>query len=126
MKGKLQLLEYDINDLAIDNRGAIYSFVPKDPIVEFCYQFTNKNATRGFHYHEEYDEYVMLVDGEWIYTEYLDNGETRKIVMGPGQTIYIPRLAPHSFVPLTDCKSVSFLTKKWNDCTKPLTPIKKS
>jgi len=121
MEGKLQLLEIDINDLAVDNRGVIYSFVPKDPIVEFCYQYTNKGATRGFHHHEEFDEYVMLVDGEWIYTEYLYDRGTRKIVMGTGQTIYIPRLTPHSFVAISDCKSVSFLTKKWNDCAKPIT-----
>jgi ribosomal protein L16 Arg81 hydroxylase len=66
----------------------------------------------------------MLVQGEGIYLERLEDGTDRKIVMGAGQTIYIPRLTPHTFVPLTDCKSVSLLTKKWDDSVNPITPLK--
>ena len=35
MSGKIQLLMPDINDKGIDSRGAIYSYVPYDKIVEF-------------------------------------------------------------------------------------------
>lgn len=121
---KIQILTPDINDLAVDHRGAIYSYVPKDNIVEFVYINTKQGVTRGDHYHEEFDEYIMLVDGEGIYVELLEDGTKRKIVMAAGQTIYIPRLTPHTFIPLTDCKSVSFLTKTWNSCDKPITSIK--
>jgi mannose-6-phosphate isomerase-like protein (cupin superfamily) len=123
MTGKIQLLTPDINDKAVDARGAIYSYVPKDAIVEFCYIVTNLGSTRGHHYHKEFDEYIMLVEGEGIYLELLDDKTVRKIVMGPGQTIYLPRLTPHTFVPLTACKSVSFLTKPWNDCDEPITGV---
>ena len=123
MTGKIQLLQPDINDKAIDNRGAIYSFIPHDTIVEFCYIDTKQGSKRGHHYHEEFDEYIMLVQGEGIYLERIEDGTDRKIVMGAGQTINIPRLTPHTFVPLTDCKSVSLLTKRWNDSIKPITPL---
>ena len=124
MTGKIQLLDPDISDLGVDHRGAIYSYVPKDKIVEFVYLSTKQGVTRGDHYHEEFDEYIMLVHGEGIYIELLDDGSKRKILMAPGQTIYIPKLIPHTFIPLTDCKSVSFLTKPWNKCKKPITSIK--
>lgn len=123
MTGRIQLLSPDINDMAIDGRGAIYSFVPYDSIVEFCYIDTKQGSQRGHHYHEEFDEYIMLVQGEGIYLERLDNGPDRKIVMGAGQCIYIPAFTPHTFVPLTDCKSVSLLTKQWNATQKPITRI---
>lgn len=124
MSGKIQLLVPDINDKAIDHRGAIYSFVPFDKIVEFVYIDTKAGVTRGHHYHTEFNEYILLVHGEGIYLEPLENGTTRKIVMGAGQAIYIPVGAIHTFVPLTDCKAVSMLTKQWNDCKQPIIAIK--
>jgi oxalate decarboxylase/phosphoglucose isomerase-like protein (cupin superfamily) len=124
MKKHLQLLNPTINDKAVDHRGAIYSFVPDTPIVEFCYQYTNKGNARGFHCHNEYDEYVMVITGEMIYVEHFDDGTTNKIVMGPGDTVFIPKMCYHSFIPITDCKSVNFLTKKYDDCLQPFTPLK--
>jgi uncharacterized RmlC-like cupin family protein len=124
MNGRIQLLEPDIADKAVDHRGAIYSYVPQQAIVEFVYIDTKQGVTRGDHYHKEFDEYIMLVSGEGIYVEVLGNQQRRRIVMGAGQCIYIPALTPHTFVPLTDCKSVSFLTKRWDHCVEPITPIK--
>ena len=123
MTGKIQLLAPNINDNAVDSRGAIFSFLPYDAIVEWCYIYTKPNATRGHHYHKEFDEYIMLVEGEGIYFEILKDKQKRKIIVGPGTTIYIPKNTPHTFVPFTECKSVSFLTKKWNDCKEPITKV---
>lgn len=125
MTGRIQLLEPDIDDKAVDHRGAIYSFIPKDALVEFVYIDTKKGSTRGHHYHKEFDEYILLVHGEGLYIEPLEDGTNRKIVMGAGQTVYIPRMTPHTFVPITDCKSVSMLTKPWNTCQSPITPYKR-
>jgi mannose-6-phosphate isomerase-like protein (cupin superfamily) len=124
MTGKIQLLEPSIGDNAVDHRGAIYSYIPRDAIVEFVYIDTKQGVTRGDHYHKEFDEYIMLVSGEGIYIEVLSSGQRRRIVMGPGQCIYIPALTSHTFVPLTDCKSVSFLTRRWDHCVEPTTLIK--
>ena len=123
MTGKIQILNPDIGAKAVDDRGAIYSYVPFNAIVEFCYITTKAGVTRGHHYHKEFDEYIMLVDGEGIYLEPLEDGTVRKIVVGPGQTIYLPKLTPHTFVPLTNCKSVSLLTRQWNHCQEPITTV---
>jgi dTDP-4-dehydrorhamnose 3,5-epimerase-like enzyme len=124
MSGKIQVLVPDIGDKAVDSRGAIFSFIPFSNIVEFNYLHTKQGVTRGHHYHEEFDEYILLTHGEGIYLEPLEDGTTRKIPMGAGQAIYIPAFTAHTFVPLTDCKSVSLLTFKWNSCKKPITPVK--
>jgi dTDP-4-dehydrorhamnose 3,5-epimerase-like enzyme len=124
MTGKIQLLTPEIADKALDSRGAIYSYIPYDSVVEFCYIDTKVGSIRGQHYHKEFDEYIMLVHGEGVYLEQLEDSTVRKIVMGTGYTVYIPAYTPHTFFPLTDCKSVSFLTKRWNDSKEPITPIK--
>jgi len=123
MTGKIQLLAPDINDKGVDNRGAIYSYIPMDSIVEFVYIDTKAGVRRGQHFHTEFDEYILLVHGEGLYLETLEDKTIRKIIFGPGQCIYIPSGTAHTFVPLTDCKQVSFLTKRWNDCINPITPI---
>jgi len=125
MTGKIKILEPDIGEKAVDHRGAIFSYVPKDPIVEVVYIKSNPTGVRGKHYHKHFDEYIMMVQGEGIYYEPLEDGNERKIIIGAGQTIYIPKYTPHTFWPLTECKSVSMLTAKWNDFEDPITPYKK-
>jgi len=122
MKDKIRLLAPDISTKGVDHRGAIYSYVPHNAILEFVYIDTKQGVTRGHHYHEEYDEYIMLMQGEGLYVCPQPNGTVEHIIMGAGQAIHIPQGCPHTFVPLTDCKSVSMLTKPWNQCDRPLTP----
>ena len=43
-----------------DGRGAIFSFVPDKPILEWTHQFINKGKIRGNHCHPEFDEYILL------------------------------------------------------------------
>lgn len=104
-----------------DGRGAIFSFVPDQPIVEWTHQFINKGKIRGNHCHPEFDEYILLVDGEGIEIEKdTETGEEQYIYMSKGTCVYIPRGTSHVFLAITNCQSVSFLTKKWDDCDKPI------
>lgn len=125
MTGKIQLLTPEISDKSLDHRGAIFSYIPYHNLVEFVYIDTKQGTSRGHHYHKELDEYIVLTHGEGLYVELLADGNTKKIIIGAGQSIYIPAYTPHTFIPLTDCKSVSMLTKKWNECIEPITSIKK-
>ena len=34
--------------------------------------------------------------------------------------MYIPRNTYHVFAAITNCESVSFLTKRWDDCQEPI------
>lgn len=104
-----------------DGRGAIFSFVPDQPIAEFTHQFIKAGKIRGNHCHPEFDEYILLVDGSGVEVEKdLETGEEHFIQMAKGECIYIPRGTYHVFLAITDCQSVSFLTKKWDDCKVPI------
>jgi len=104
-----------------DGRGAIFSFVPDQPILEWTHQFIKAGKIRGNHCHPEFDEYIMLVDGVGVEVEV--DIKTRKesfIYMNKGECIFIPRNTYHVFLAVTDCQSVSFLTKRWDDCKRPI------
>lgn len=104
-----------------DGRGAVFSFVPDAPILEWTFQFINSGKVRGNHCHPEFDEYILLVDGAGVEVEKdLEVGEESFIYMNRGDCIFIPRGTYHVFLAITDCQSVSFLTKRWDDCGTPI------
>ena len=121
MIDKIKLIDPIIGDKALDSRRVILSYLPKDPILEFVYIDTKVGTTRGHHYHKEFEEYIILVEGNGVYLCPQPDGSTEKILMGPGQAIHIPRNCPHTFVPFTDCKAISMLTKPWDQCKEPIT-----
>ena len=104
-----------------DGRGAIFSYVPDTPILEWTHQFINKGKIRGNHCHPEFDEYILLVSGEGVEVEKnQETGEENYVYLAKGECVYIPRNTYHVFMAITDCESVSFLTKKWDDCDQPI------
>ncbi|MDP2593107.1 MAG: cupin domain-containing protein [bacterium] len=104
-----------------DGRGAIFSFVPDQPIAEWTHQFIKAGKIRGNHCHPEFDEYIMLVDGTGVEVEKdLKTGKEYFIEMSKGTCVFIPRNVYHVFLAVTDCQSVSFLTKRWDDCKEPI------
>lgn len=121
--GGIQVLEPVVSDSGIDSRGAVYTYVPEQNIKEFNYIFCRAGHNRGYHCHDEFDEYVMVVEGELVIVELLSNNQNKKIVLGPGQTVRIPQSVQHVFVPVTDVKFVNFLTKPWHLCNNPIKKI---
>jgi dTDP-4-dehydrorhamnose 3,5-epimerase-like enzyme len=104
-----------------DGRGAIFSFVPAAPIMEWTHQFIKAGKIRGNHCHPEFDEYIMLVDGVGVEVEVdIETGKENFIYMNKGECIYIPRGTYHVFMAISECQSVSFLTKRWDDCERPI------
>ena len=104
-----------------DGRGAIFSFIPNAPILEWTHQFIKSGKIRGNHSHPEFDEYILLVSGSGIEVEKdIESNNEYKIYMSKGSCVYIPRNTFHVFMAITDCESVSFLTKKWDDCDFPI------
>ena len=124
MQDKIQIVQPLIADSALDSRGSVYTYVPDQDIKEFNYIVTKAGSNRGYHCHKEFDEYVMLVEGEMIVIELLENAQNKKILLGPGQTVKIPQSVEHVFVSVTDCKFVNFLTKPWHLCSNPITKVK--
>ena len=67
---RIKKLDPEINPVTLDGRGVIQTFYPESlSIVEWNYIVTLKDAVRGHHYHKEFDEYIMFVEGEGVYTE---------------------------------------------------------
>jgi mannose-6-phosphate isomerase-like protein (cupin superfamily) len=119
---KIKYFEKSVNlDTIKDGRGAIFSFVPETPIYEWTHQFIKSGKIRGNHCHPEFDEYIMIVAGEGVEVEKdINSGKEEKFYMAKGSCIYIPANTYHVFMAITDCESVSFLTKPWDDCENPI------
>lgn len=118
---KLKRLVPECNlDTVRDGRGGIFTFYPEKPVVEFNFQFINKGKVRGNHYHPEFDEYYLFTEGNGVMVTKSDDGKEEFLYVGTGDCIYIPQGVPHVTHAITDIKYVTFLTKKWNDCTVPI------
>ena len=107
-----------------DQRGGILTFLPFDlPIAEFSFIFTNAGKARGFHYHEEFDEYVLITGGHGVYVEKGEDGQEYSLKMAAGECVYFPRGMPHTFFAITDVRMVALLTKPWDQCERPMVRI---
>jgi len=103
-----------------DGRGGIFTFWPEKPVVEFNFQFINKGTMRGNHYHPEFDEYYLFTEGNGVVVTKNDEGKEEFLYVGIGDCIFIPQGVSHVTYAITDIKYVTFLTKKWDDCEKPI------
>ena len=75
-----------------DGRGAIFTFVPDQPILEWTHQFIKAGKIRGNHCHPEFDEYILLVDGNGVEVEKdPDTGKDCFVNLSKGDCVYVPR-----------------------------------
>ena len=65
MKMKKIVADCNLNTIK-DGRGAIFSYIPEQPIYEWTHQFIHKGKVRGNHCHPEFDEYYLLTSGEGV------------------------------------------------------------
>ena len=121
---RITKLDPEINLITVkDGRGITSTYYPQtDDIKEWSYIVTLKGSVRGHHYHTEFDEYIMFVEGEGAYTE-ITNGEELVTPVSAGDCIYLPQGVPHTFYPTADCKMIAMITKRWNDCDEPITRL---
>lgn len=105
-----------------DHRGTILSFYPQEPIVEYNLMITRKGDERGYHYHPHFNEYMIVVEGECMFSEFTETG-VKKTKLNTGDSIRIPIGVPHTFTALTDFKFVSLLTKRWHDSEPPIVKV---
>ena len=120
----IRKLDPEINPITLkDGRGGIFTYYPEqgDPVVEWSFIVTLKGSQRGHHYHKEFDEYIMFVEGNGVYLELRDDGTEVPTPVASGDCVYLPKNIAHTFIPMADCKMVAMITKKWNDCDEPIT-----
>lgn len=105
-----------------DGRGGIFTFYPDRPILEVTPIFTKAGEMRGFHYHKEFEEYVLVMEGHGVYVEEAGHGNNNPFVkVGPGDCVQFKIGVSHTLRPITDMSMVALLTKRWHDCTEPIT-----
>tara|TARA_R110002074_G_scaffold330469_1_gene500977 strand:+ start:659 stop:1063 length:405 start_codon:yes stop_codon:yes gene_type:complete len=112
-------------DIFEDSRGTIFSFPIDDNLTEYNLMVTKKGDERGYHYHPEFNEYMMVVSGRCEYTEFVSNDEDITITLKVGDSIRIPINTSHKFRALEDYSFVSMLTKHWDKCNAPIVKVDK-
>ena len=119
---KIERIDPECNlDTVRDGRGGIFTFYPKDPIVEFNFNIIKAGKVRGNHFHPEFDEYYLVVDGEGVLVS-RDSSQSKEefLWLSRGQSTFTPKGVNHVFIAIKDTTLVTMLTKRWNDCKEPI------
>lgn len=107
-------------DTVRDGRGGIFTFYPKDPIVEFNLNIIKEGKVRGNHHHPEFDEYYLVTSGEGVLVWKDAESKEKFMYLSRGQCTRTPKNTSHVFYAITECTLVVLLTKKWDDCKTPI------
>ena len=105
-----------------DGRGGIFTWLPQDAIVEFNMLYFQPGKTRGDHYHPEFNEYFLVVDGSGVMVsrDSEDEKERHIIHMSKGMCVRNPIGVIHTFYAITSVTAIAMLSKKWDDCSLPI------
>ena len=108
-----------------DRRGSILTFIPDTPILEMTAITSKMGVERGYHYHPEFDEYVLLLRGHGTY--YQQDPRTGEDMLSidlySGECIYFPANCAHRLECKTDMHMVALLTKPWKECNEPIVHV---
>lgn len=108
----------------LDGRGGIFTWVLEDNIKEFNLLYFNTGKTRGNHYHPEFVEYFMVVEGSGAMVYKEDKGTPDNVVhMSKGICVRTPSGVAHAFQAITPVTAVVLLTKPWDACKTPIVRI---
>jgi mannose-6-phosphate isomerase-like protein (cupin superfamily) len=120
--GNIEVLSSSCNISTVqDGRGAILTWLPDLPIVEFNMLYFLPNKIRGNHYHPEFVEYFLIVSGSVIMvTKDPETGKEINVQAGEGTCFRTPPNTPHAVHAITNSICVSMLTKQWDDCRPPI------
>ncbi len=119
---KLEIVKPTCNPLTVyDGRGGIFTYIPKEPLVEFNMLYFQPGKSRGNHYHPEFNEYFLVVDGQGVMvTRDAPDAKEEVIHMSKGMCSRTPAGTVHAFYAITPVTAVALLTKKWDDCNPPI------
>jgi len=120
--GNIDVLESSCNiETVQDGRGAIFTFLPDMPIVEFNLIYFQPNKIRGNHYHPEFTEYFLVVSGTVVMvTKDPKTGKEVNMHAGSGTCFRTPPNTPHAIHAVVQSVCVACLTKPWDKCEYPI------
>ena len=111
-----------------DGRGGIFTWLPKEPIVEFNLLFFKPGKTRGFHYHPHFIEYLLCVDGNGVLVTRDDNNDPKTesaINLSKGVCTRAEKNSYHTVYSITEMTLVAMLTKQWDRSNPPIIKVDK-
>ena len=120
--GQIEVLQEQCNPQSIlDGRGAIRSWIPKEPIREFTLLDFQRGKIRGNHFHPEFVEYFLVIRGlVAIHTfDKVKNVPILKIA-SDGFCFRTPIGVPHAVEAIDRSTCISLITKPWDECSKPI------
>jgi mannose-6-phosphate isomerase-like protein (cupin superfamily) len=122
---KIQILKPSCNiDTVSDGRGGIFTWLPEDPLVEFNMLYFQPGKTRGNHYHPEFIEYFLVVEGQGVMvTKDSDEAPEEVIHMSKGMCTRSPKGVAHAFYAITPVTAIAMLSKRWDDCHPPIVHV---
>jgi mannose-6-phosphate isomerase-like protein (cupin superfamily) len=120
--GRLIILRGEAaNSTLLDGRGAIFTWVPKEDIKEFNLVIFEPGKVRGNHFHPEFTEFFMVVEGQVaVFTEEKVTRKSINTLAGPGFVFKAEPFAPHAIRSITAAKCISMITKPWAECETPI------
>jgi dTDP-4-dehydrorhamnose 3,5-epimerase-like enzyme len=120
--GNIEILGASCNISTVqDGRGAIFTWLPDRPVLEFNLLYFLPNKIRGNHFHPEYVEYFLIVDGSVVMVT-IDPITGKEINMhaSRGVCFRTPPNTPHAVHAITESLCISMLTKPWDECARPI------
>ncbi len=105
----------------LDGRGGIFTWIPQDNIKEFNILYFNTGIIRGNHFHPEFVEYFLVVEGVGTMVYKDEKGRIDEVVhMSKGTCVRTPAGEAHAFQAITPVTAIALLTKPWDDCKTPI------
>ena len=122
MFGSIEIMTAECNISTVqDGRGAIFTWIPDEPIVEFNMLYFMPNKIRGNHYHPQFVEYFLIVEGTVaMVTKDPNTGKEINMHASRGTCFRTPPNVPHAVHAITQAICMSFLTKQWDKSTPPI------
>ena len=100
-----------------DGRGGIFTWIPNEPIMEFNMVCFSPSKRRGNHFHPEFNEYFLVVDGSIVMlTKDPETDAQIAMIASKGVCFHTPAGVSHAVHALGDATCISLLTKPWDDC----------
>ena len=122
-KPRVEVLYPTCNPMTVtDGRGGIFTWVPPEPILEFNMIYYNPGSLRGLHYHPEFVEYLLIVDGTGalMARRHQPWDEDEEVVhLSKGVCLRLPPQMMHTVYAITPMTGIAMLTKPWDDCEVP-------
>jgi len=119
--GNIEILQASCNIATVqDGRGAIFTWLPDIPIVEFNMLYFHPNKIRGNHYHPEFTEYFLVVEGTVVMVTKDEHGNEVNMHASRGTCFKTPPNTPHAVHAITQSICIACLTKPWETCYQPI------